>query len=35
MRPGGKSTHQAIVLGEKNSDTRIYLADSQGDEHGG
>ena len=37
MRPKGgwRSTHQAIILGEKNGDTRIYLADSQGDEHGG
>lgn len=37
MRPRGswRSTHQAIILGEKNGDTRIYLADSQGDEHGG
>jgi hypothetical protein len=33
MRPGAACAYKAIILGEEDGNTRVYLADCQGDEH--
>lgn len=31
----GVGTYEAVVLGQKHGDTGVYLADCQGNQHGG